>query len=529
MTPKMGRRRWAALLAVPLAAALAACGSSTPSDQPAGSTASGPAGSAPAGASGARIVIGQAGDAQSLDPASDTSAQAGNYDAMIFDRLLVRTDDGKFVPALATKWTQENPTTWVFDLRKDVKFSDGTGLTAADVAFSFNRQIERTMQNSVNVAPYFNKVTADGDYQVKITSKAPLGTFLNRVAAVFIVPQHAVEKMGDDAFGKNPIGSGPYTLESWTTNSDFVAKANPAYWGGAAKNAEVEYKIVPEASSRVAALVSGQIDIALGLPVESAQQLGSNPAVDVVDTPTNRVLMFGIQTTKGGPLANAKVRQAINYAVDKKALLGMMGDAASLANMDGKSLMYGKSIFGYDSSIADYPYDLDKAKKLLSEAGYDGTPIEIDAPRNQWPNDSAIAEAIGPMLDKAGIKTKINIEEWSSYRAKLVGGKATGLWMYAMGNPLGDAEYYFNIVLSSKGRGYFATPEYDKQIADQGQITDPAKRLPVVQSMTKNFIENEAPWLFLWNQVDLNAKAKSVNGLSIDLDGLIDVRELTKS
>lgn len=470
------------------------------------------------------VVIGVSADSRTLDPGG-----SGEHSVIMFDRLLDNTAPGEFSPALATEWEQVDDRTWRFTLRDGVTFHNGDPMTAEDVVFSVQRMIENdTLQNYVQINPFFEKAVVVDENTVDIVSKKPLATFLNRLSQVFIVPQAVVEELGDEEFALNPVGTGPFKFESWATGSELVVTANEDYWDGAPEADSITLKVIPEPSSRMAALISGDIDLARGLPVEIADRLRQEPAVEVMETPTKLAMTFVIQTSKGGPLADPKVRQALNYALDKESLLDLMGGAAT--QMEDKSLMLGPLVNGFTDDVDDYEYDPEKARKLLAEAGYaDGFTMDIDAPRDTYPSDVALVEAVSSMLAEVGVETNLIFQEFSSFVSKAIANESTGMFLFVMANYLNDAEYYYNLLLSSNGRGYFHTPEYDALIAEQAQIMDPEERREALAELDRAFVEEEAPWIFLWNMVEITGVAKDVSGVAFDLDVSLDYAKLTKS
>ncbi|MGW4799931.1 ABC transporter substrate-binding protein [Nonomuraea sp. NPDC004297] len=475
------------------------------------------------------VVIGDPAEAVSLDPADDTSVSGYARKYLFYETLLERTESGEMKPVLATEWKQLDKRTYEFTLRPGVTFHDGAKLTAEDVVFSIERLIKGDYQDTVNTEPYFASAEAVDDLTVKVSSIDPLGTFLPRVAGIRIVPKHVVEKVGDQQFARNPVGTGPFTFTSWTRDSELRATAFAGYWGQKPVAKGITYRVLPEASARMSALTSGEIDVALNLPKETTAQLESADCCKVATTPTNRVFFIGMNTNQE-PLNKPKVRQALNYAIDKETLSRTIMSGNVKLHGDGKSLMFGESITGFDPDVTGYPYDPEKAKALLAEAGYpNGIDITFAGPRARYPNDAALVEAMAEMLKKAGVNAKVDLTEWNTYWPKTQAGDQPGLWVLSLGNSVWDAEYYLTTYLSSLGRGYFSTPETDAEIKAQRAETDPEARTERLRKITKELVEQQAPWIFLWDMVDLHGVSASVQGFKVGLDQRIDEKTISVS
>lgn len=502
----MRTRILTAFLAAALAAAsLAACSGGGESDD----------------AEAGRVVVAQGVDTESGDPANQSATPSLNVGYLQFDTLVSRAADLKVRPSLATKWKVVNDRTWRFDLRKDVTFHDGSNLTADDVVYTFTRLLDpkKNFKNKANVDVIEKAVKVD-DYTVDLVTKEPYSPLLARLLYAPIVPKAYVEKVGDEEFGRKPIGSGPYEFVRWTRDSEYVMKAYPKYWGTKPKNKEVVFKTIPEASARVAALKTGSADVIVNVPPELVPQVNGQEQTKLAPIHGVRTMFVGMNTSVK-PLNNEKVRQALNYAIDKKALIkSILGGRARYTGV-----AFGPQIYGWGDDIEShaYPYDPAKAKRLLAEAGYpNGFTLPFEAPRGRYMKDAELAEAISGQLAKAGVKTKLKISDWGTFWPKTESNKQQGLFFMGLGNTLLDADYYYNLYFSSEGRGYFHTPAIDKAVQAEQQNLDEKSRLKQLQDLHVRIV-GTAPWVFLWDQDDLYAQRTNLCGWKPRADERIDI------
>ena len=324
---------------------------------------------------GNSIVIGMRTDQIiTFDPAMyrdrDTEAVLRN----MFDSLVTHTLEGKVVPQLATSWTKVDDKTYDFTLHSGVTFQNGDPLTADDVVYTFHRILTPGAVNGdtspraglLGPIDHVEKVDAT---HVRFVYKDPFPESLLLQALVHfqIVPQAYMEKVGVDGFKKAPIGSGPFQFDRGSLDSQIVLKRYDGYWGGPAKLAQVVFRMMPEPSTRVAALLSGEVQIIQAVPPDLVARLQGAPNVSVKTAEGTRAYQIELNN-KVAPFDDARVRQALNLAVDWDSILKNIyqGDGQRLATA------FLPSGFGYDASLKPYPYDPARAKELLQQAGYDG-------------------------------------------------------------------------------------------------------------------------------------------------------------
>lgn len=444
---------------------LAACGSSGSGSASTSSTAA--KSSIPS-----TLVVDQANSPATLDPGLQYDTDSYFVYRNIFDQLLRRDPTTlKIVPWVATSWTQPNPDTWVFQIRNDIKFSDGTPLTGADVAFSLNRILDPSFK-SPQFANFSTVKSATASGQtVTITTKGPSPTLLTYLTTLSIVPQQYVTKVGEQAFDLHPIGSGPYVLSSWVQGSKVILKANNSYWAGKPPYPEVEFRTVPSAASRVADLKSGAADIALELSPDNATQLSGSNNLKVVAVPTERIADVYMNSLVG-PTTSLKVRQAIAYAINYESIIKNLehGYAKPV-----KEVLTPAS-FGYTNQVPGFKYDPTKAKQLLSQSG-DPHPNLVFPTSPAF--SSAVVQAIQADLEAVGFKVQIVTTNQPTFLKKIQspthnwGSIRYGIWSCSCLDADGTIYPLFH---SGTIWSSYSNPQFDQLVSAARTTLDAAQR-----------------------------------------------------
>ncbi|PZN13078.1 MAG: peptide ABC transporter substrate-binding protein [Bacillota bacterium] len=326
---------------------------------------------------GDTLVVGLRADRiVSLDPAAYRDRDTETVIRNIFDGLVTRTPDGKVVPEIAESWEQPDPTTYVFKLRRGVKFHNGEDLTADDVVFTFERilaedGLDGQPSPRKGLVEPLQSVEKVDDYTVRMKLAQPSQAFLQLLVHTQIVPKDYVEEVGSAGLAEKPVGAGPFRFVSGTLDGEIVLERFEDYYGGSpelppvgpAKLRRVVFRMMPEPVTRIAALKAGEVHIIQEVPPDQVEQLRGDPGIQVKVTQGTRLYMIELNNQK---LADPRVRQALNYAVDWDAILKELyrGHAHRVAT----ALL--PSGFGYNPDLKPYPYDPDKARELLRQAGY---------------------------------------------------------------------------------------------------------------------------------------------------------------
>ncbi|MCC6195399.1 MAG: ABC transporter substrate-binding protein [Burkholderiales bacterium] len=431
------------------------------------------------------------GDMQTTDPHSQNEGLTNNINSLVYEFLVQRDKQLKLVPSLAESWTQVNPTTWRFKLRPNVKFHDGTPFTADDVVFSFERARSDTSQLRAyaNASGMPKKID---DLTVEFTTNGPNPIELEHVATINIMSKawcekHKCQKPQNFAAKEDMItareanGTGPYSLVTRQPDVKTVLKKNPNWWGIKAgyfdgNVDDVIYTPIVSDATRVAALISGEVDLVNDPPPQDVPRLSQTPNVKVIEGVENRVVFIGMDqardellysNVKGkNPFKDLRVRQALYHAVDIEAI--------NKATMRGLSKPTGailpSPVMSTPAIEKRLPFDKDKAKKLLADAGYpNGFEVTLDCPNNRYVNDERICQALAAMWSQIGVATKVNAMPRALYFPKLE-KTDTSLYMLGWGGASTDPIFTLQPVLSTyngKGDGDFNYGRYSNKKVDE--------------------------------------------------------------
>ena len=446
------------------------------------------------------LVVALKTEPSSLDPQYHALTPNNQIAQTLFDGLVKSSPDITPEPALAESWTVDG-SVWTFKLRKGVKFSDGSPFTADDVVFTYARAAK--VPNSPSpFTIYLNgieKVEAVDPLTVKITTKGPNPLLVTNLGNVPILSSKAAA--GPAAEGKTTaelnsgnglVGTGPYKFVSWQRGAELVFERNPHYWGTKPTWDKVTYRPLSSAAARVAALLSGGVDLIEDPPTDDLAQLKKNDALNIIEKASARVIYVALdqngEKTPGiigaakNPLLDKRVRQALSLAIDRSALVErVMGGVAKPAAQLLPYPMLGASAKLQEPEKAD----IEKAKALLKEAGYgSGFAIQLGAPNGRYINDSRVAQTIASMWSRIGVKTSVEAaappvffkyRDSYAYSAYLAGwGTATG----EMSNTLNSLLVTPNPALGigTTNRSRYSNPAMDKLVADSATIMDDKAR-----------------------------------------------------
>ena len=377
-------------------------------------------------------------DILTLDPHSQNHATTHSLLAHSYEGLVRYTKDFQVEPCLATSWQQITPTQWRFNLRKGVKFHDGSPFTADDVVFSYGRILQPQGTNQIYVSGV-KEVKKIDDYTVDMILSGPNPVLLRLLANFRIMSKpwsakNKAENVQDyvareESFAsRNANGTGPYIIKLWEPDKRIVMAANPAWWDKQSGNAtDVIYTPIKADATRVSALLAGDVDLVTDLPTQDVTRLRTDPKIKVLDGFENRTIFIGMDqhnpellysNVKGkNPFKDLRVRKALNLAVDRDAIkrITMRGLSQPAA------IMVAPSVHGHNNELDRVaPVDVEGAKKLLADAGYpNGFEFGLDCPNNRYVNDEEICQALVGMWARAGLKVKLNAQPMASFIAKV--------------------------------------------------------------------------------------------------------------
>lgn len=461
---------------------------------------------------GETLVFGRGADAVRLDPADVTDGESVKVLTNVFEGLVQFKENSTEVgPALATAWRVSNEgKVWEFKLRKGVKFHDGTDFTADDVVFTFKRQMNKDNPYHKGDFAYWGymysfvkDVEKINDYQVKFKLTRSYAPFIYNMACfpAFIVSEEAMKKKGVEHFRTNPVGTGPFAFVNWEHGSQISLKANKDYWDGRPYLDKVVFKVVPENTTRVMGLKGGDLDLIDNFGPQNVPTIRDDKNIKLLSQPGMNVAYLAMNQLHK-PFDNKKVRQAINWAIDKKAIIeGIYNNLAAPA----KNPMP-PTLWGYNNWVTDYGYDLKKAKELLKEAGYDDG-FEIDLwypnnPRPYMPDGKRVAQAMQSNLKDIGIEVELVTYDWASYLDKTENGEHDMCLLGWIGDN-GDPDNFIyvlldqdNATLGSAGNVAFYNSYLLHNILIQAQETTAGKQQRAgMYKAAQHVIQDDAPWV----------------------------------
>ena len=456
------------------------------------------------------------GDPQTMDPHSQNESMTNMMNGQVYETLIKRDRLLNFVPALATEWSQTGPLTWRFKLRPGVKFHDGTPFTADDVVFSVNRGKELTSQINV-YANAVGKPVAMDPLTVEFRMDRVNPVFLQHLGSLWIMSKSWAEKhkvlkpldfknKEESHASFNTNGTGPYILVSRQPGIKTTYKRNPNWWGKFDGNVqEIVYTPISNDATRLAALVSGEIDFVLDPAPRDVPRLRNTSGVKVIDGPENRVVFIGMDqhrdellygSVKGrNPFKDVRVRRALQHAVDIETMKTklMNGQSVPTGGMTPSPLAY----FNDPEIEKRAPFDLPLARRLMAEAGYaDGFEVTLDCPNNRYVNDEEICIALAGMWAQLKVKVKVNAMPRATYFPKLE-KHDTSLYMLGWGGAVTDAETTLTPVmrnLADKGVGLYnygrsRNDRFDALAAQSSVEPDTKKREDLIKAALKEWKE----------------------------------------
>lgn len=470
------------------------------------------------------------GDYLTADPHAQNEGLNNLINDHIYEHLTVRGKNLEILPALAESWTKVNDLTWRFNLRRGVKFHDGTPFTADDVVFSFARAQLASSNFKVFAAP-LGKVNRIDDYTVDIETPRPHPAFLSNVIVVSIMSRKWAAahqslapqdyKTGIETYAsRHANGTGPFKLVSRQAEVKTVLKKNPDWWGIKAGRLEgnvtdAQYLPIKSDATRMSALITGEIDFVLDPPLQDVPRLRREARVKIIEGAENRLIFLGMDQgrdeltysdVKGrNPFKDIRVRQAIYHAVDIEAIRTQVMRGFSVPT--GSIIVPGS--FGYRVDMEGrLAFDVERARKQLRDAGYpQGFAITLDCPNNRYVNDERICTAIAAMLERVGIRTRVSALPRALFFQKLE-RRDSSFFLYGWGGAPSDGTTYLTPLAHSfdgKGRGdfnqgRFFDVEVDRAIDRASGEMDDAKR-EVLLSSAASRVREQAYMIPLHRQI----------------------------
>ncbi len=486
--------RRGALPALALLAAVVACGllalacARHGADSPAAPAAGGPA--------GRPLRIALYADPLTLDPYLRNELLTFTVLRNMYEALTAFDAGTRVGPALAESWENPNELTWIFHLRRGVRFHDGREFTARDVLSSFAAARDAQRSNVGGYLVAIDRISALDDHTVRITTRRPYPILLNKLAFIFIVPA------GSPAEVRRPVGTGPYRLDAYQPGKRLSLKAFAGYWGGAPYEARVDFLPISDVGTRIRRLLAGDVDIVQEPGPENVRRITAARGCRVIRQDSLGTIFFVLRSDRP-PFSDRRVRQAIDLAIDRRAAVagGLYGEGVPMGQM------VGRNVFGYAPDLLPRPPDAAAARALLSAAGHPGG---IDLVVTSRQGHGGEIAAVLPQLRAAGIRLHPEEQQWARLYPRMLAGDVDfyfGGWFCLSG----DASDFFDAMVHSRDplRGYgannlnhYANPALDAMIEEAGSTLDLlARRTQLERAM--HLVMDDLAFIPLYSQAVL--------------------------
>jgi peptide/nickel transport system substrate-binding protein len=452
------------------------------------------------------ISVGLQAAITSIDPHYHNLSPNNSLLRHIYEPLIWRDANMRLVPALATSWKALDDLTWEVKLRRNVKFHDGSPFTAEDVIATFKR-VPNVPNSPSSMATFVKPIVdmkAPDPYTLILKTASPHVLMPSDLASVYIIPKAVAEHATTEDFnsGKAAIGTGPYKFAEYVPNSRIVLKANYGYWGGEEPWDKVTFKILSNPAARVAALLSGDVQLIETVPTADIARLSTDRNFNLVDKVSNRVIYAHLYqwndkaapfvTAKDGsplgknPFMDPRVRKALSIAINR--------DAIDTRIMEKRAVPAGQllpdSFYGTSKKLKPPKYDPEGAKKLLAAAGYpDGFALTIFGTNDRYINDTKIAQAIAQFYSRIGLDAKVDTMPSSVYFTRATKGEY-GYMLLGWGTESGEQGSSLRSLLATKdaakgmgvtNRAHYSNPEMDRVLGEALSTMDDTKREALIQ------------------------------------------------
>jgi len=518
------------------------------------------------GGEGGDLVISETSDIVSLDPHGNNDVPSSNVRSNIYDTLTVLDENMEVQPGLATEWEEVDDTTWRFTLKEGVTFHDGSDFTASDVAANFNRILDPAMASPrMFLYEMITNVEAVDDYTVEITTEYPFGPLLAHLAhdaggmlSEEVIDADYEQALADedmtveeyyelrseggeeheevanaisDNMGQhvsdNAIGTGPFKVQSRAPGENVVLERNDEYHEDPVALDTVTFKVIPETAARIAEIETGASHIAGQVGSSNMERVESNPDTTLDNTESLSLSYIGFNVEKE-PLNDEKVRQAISHAIDREAIIDGVYEGVGTPAKGPLA----PDVFGYDEDVEGIEYDLDRAKELMAEAGYeDGFSIDL------WTNDEQQRIDTAVYLQEAlkEINIDVNVEqlEWGAYLERTAQGDHD-MFILGWSTVTGDADYgmyplfHSEMVGDPGNRSFLENEELDALLEEGRMSTDPDERLEIYREAQEMLVDI-APMAYIHHQNYLTGVHNSVQNFEVDALGIYQLDEVTIS
>jgi peptide/nickel transport system substrate-binding protein len=422
-----------------------------------------------------RLVVAQGADPATLHPLLQTGLVEASAYGNIFDSLVALDAEGRLQPSLAESWQVRDEHAWVFSLRTGVSFHNGEPFDAESVRFTVERVLDAATGSPIRPQlSAIDRVEVPDSHTAVIVTHGPFSPLLAELTGLMMVPPRYTSQVGYAGLASQPVGTGPFRFVERVKDDRIVLEAHGEHWRGAPAVGRLELRPLPDATSRLAAVRTGQVDLATNVPHEHVEGL-ERDGIRVATRPGIQALYVRLNMRKP-PLDDIRVRQAIAHAVDIDQIIATVyGGRARRINGP-----YPPEVFGYDNHFAWHPHDPERARWLLRAAGVsEGTTLVFETPRGRYPKDDQVVQVLAGYLADVGLQTRIQVVDWAAYLDKLQAGQGEHLFLLAGTNRTLDP--HFTIVRlytngGAFGRAYYGNPEVDSLASEAAATLEPRGR-----------------------------------------------------
>jgi glutathione transport system substrate-binding protein len=479
------------------------------------------------------LTVASGTDIESLNIHMVTASPSYSVLEHIYETLFYMNPEGELEPVLAESMEPGDGNNFVLRLRQGVQFTDGTPFNADAVKANLDWVLDPD-----NGAPFrflivnIEEVVVVDEYTVELrldSPFAPLSAHLSHGALAMMSP--ALLEQGLDAMAENAAGTGPYMLENWRRDDAVTLRRNPDYWGDQPAIETVVFRVIREDGARLVEIEAGTVDVAIRVPPAEAARLEADPNINIVTTPGLRTIYIFFNTLEE-PFTDVRVRQAVNYAVDVEAIVRDLFEGAARVS----DAPFAPPIFGY-SPQEPYARDLARARELLAEAGIaEGTRVVLYHPTGRYIQDALVADAVRSQVREAGLDVELRTLEWPQYVPHIRREQPENDIQFAMlgwGVPTVDADYaLFALFHSSEhppgfNGAFYTNPRVDELLEEARTNPDSDARLRAYDEAI-SLIWEDAPWLFLYSEVQITAIRSNVDGFIVHPDESLIATEATK-
>ena len=474
------------------------------------------------------LTVAQPSEPSNLDPTSRDLSEGRTVFCNIFDPLIHRTTDGEFVPVVLRSWRRVSPKRWRFVIRRDIRFSDGAPLTIEDVIFSLDRYRNPRIYNASSKYSTWVNIIRRNASEFDVTTRIPDNlVIINITDLVFVVSKAYFEAHDATYLAANPMGSGPYVLDRWVRGDHLRLRAKSKYWGGPVPVRTLTYRPIPDESTRADAVIRGEVDIATQLAPQQLSRLRGQRGVRLTSTQLSTPVWIGIRLDDqpgAEKLKDVRVRQAMNYAVDKNAIIRrlLLGEGSPM----GQPIP--RNAFGHNPDVKSYPYNPDRARTLLRAAGASGLKLGLDLPATGLLGINPPGLAVAQYLNQVGFDVTPRVFELNAFVQKIVTDNLSNLFIQIYRDASLDAgPIYAAQILStaSTNHSHYKNRTADVLIKNGILAKTREGRLSSYHKLAR-LTHDEAPWIYLYSAKQSTAMRDYVK-FTPRADLLVPGREVT--